>query len=449
MPGAAARFGERERNGKDEKLWKGRCAMLTALAGLTWGGGAESVMERLLETSDIIVRYQGGGAPHTLRTEDGSYRFRVLPEGLKYPGKVCVLGDGMVIDLDCLRHELSMMRYFHLPAGPENLRISARAVVLMPFSIREGMLARQASGQPPTESSRQGFIYAYADKALRQALRMGDLLHLGLPAVRQRLRRCVDQKNAVFTKVYGDQPLDYKEMVRWCEEQAAFFAPYICDTGRFLTDAAEEGKEILFASQFGALLDLDYGLYPYTSSFNTLAGFAAVRSGMPGHRPDRIVGTLPAYSVGVAGGPFPAQSASAEDWGEMLSLPGDRPPGLQYGPFDLPAARYGMQLQHPDTLVLCGLEALSGLRSVPVVTGYRAGDTVIRDLDALLAGDRLDGVRPESERLPGWEGDISGIRSFSGLPQEAKRYAAFLEEGLGRRFDGVSVGEGPESIIPR
>ena len=104
--------------------------MLTALAGLTWGGGAESVMERLLETPDIIVRYQGGGAPHTLRTEDGSYRFRVLPEGLKYPGKVCVLVDGMVIDLDCLRHELSMMRYFHLPAGPENLRISARAVVI-------------------------------------------------------------------------------------------------------------------------------------------------------------------------------------------------------------------------------------------------------------------------------------------------------------------------------
>lgn len=422
--------------------------MLTALAGLTWAGGAGSVMERLLEASDIAVRYQGGGAPHTIRTENGSYRFRLLPEGLKYPGKVCVLGDGMVIDLDCLRHEISMMRYFNLPVSPDNLKISARAVVLMPFYIREGMLARQMGGEGGGLSGRQGFPYAYADKALRQALRMGDLLHLDLPAVRKRLRQCIDYKNPIFTGLYGDQPLDYREMVRWAQEQAAFFAPYICDTGRFLTDAAEAGENILFASQFGALLDLDYGIYPYTTSFNTLSGFAAVRSGMPGHRPDRIVGTLPAYSASVREGPFPAGAAVEADWGEKLQIPESGEWLPRYGPFDLPAARYGLRLQRPDRLFLCGLEALSALPEIPVVTGYRIGGQPVRDLDALLTGDSLEGAQPEVEVLPGWQTDISGARRASDLPEEAIRYAAFLEEGLGRRIDGVSVGEGAEAVFP-
>lgn len=421
--------------------------MLTAMAGLTWEGGAQTAMEPLLRESDIVVRYQGGGMGYTLRTQDGSYRFRLLPEGLKYPGKVCVLGDGMVIDLESLRHEISMMRYFHRPIGPENLKISARAVILLPFYIRQGVLARQLEGIPASENSRQGFSYAYSDKSLKQALRMGDLLHLDLPVVRQRLRTCIDLKNLVFTKVYGDQPLDYREMVRWAEEQAAFFAPYICDTGRFLTDAASEDKNILFTSQFGALLDLDYGLYPYTVSFNTLAGFSAVRCGMPGLRPDRVVGTLPAYSAGLSDGPFPAGQLIDEDWGERLSLADGPAQGVRYGPFDLPAARYGLRLQKPDTLVLCGLEALDTLPSIPVVTGYRMGETVIRDFNALSSGDYLDGFQAEAEILPGWGQPLKGIRSFSELPQEAQRYAVFIEEGLGRRFDGVSVGEGV--IIPR
>ena len=418
--------------------------MLTAIAGLLWAGGAAEVLEKLTGEADIVVRYQGGGAGHTFSTGAGSYRFRLLPEGLKSPGKVCVLGDGMVVDLDALRQEIAMARYFQLPVGPHNLKISARAAVLMPFHIREGALARQLDGEPG-ESFRQGFPYAYAGKCMRQALRMGDLLRLDLPAVRQRLRRCVDYENRLLVRVYGDAPLDYRETVRWCEEQAAVLAPYICDTGAFLSDAAEEGKEILLTAQFGALLDLDCGLYPYTVSFNTLAGFAAARAGLPGLKPGRVVGTLHAYAACPPDGPFPAGDAAGADWGEKLLRPEGWMPGVRYGAFDLPAARYGLRLQRPDSLILCGLDALSALPEIPVVTGYRVGDRLIRELDALSVGDTLDGARPETETLPGW-GSALTARRFSELPKEAKAYAGFLEQQLGRRFDGVAAGG---EILPR
>ena len=196
-----------------------------------------------------------------------------------------------------------MMRYFHLPAGPENLRISARAVVLMPFSIREGMLARQASGQPPTESSRQGFIYAYADKALRQALRMGDLLHLGF-------RRCGSGCAGASTRKTPFSPKSTATS-RWTIRKWSagvrnrrLFSPPISATPGGFWPRGGGGERNPLRLPVRRPVGPRLRPLPYTSSFNTLAGFAAVRSGMPGHRPDRIVGTLPAYSVGLPAARF-------------------------------------------------------------------------------------------------------------------------------------------------
>lgn len=428
--------------------------MLTAVAGINWGDeGKGRIVDLLAEKADVVVRYQGGNnAGHTVVNGSGTYVFNLLPSGILHPNVVCVLGDGMVVDLDHLRHEISMMKYFHVKISPENLKLSARATICMPFHIRQDVLEEERLSQSGSAfgSTRRGIAYAYGDKYMKKTLRLGDLLYLEEPFVRQRMRVILDSKNEIMTKLYGQQPLTEEECLQWCQDLARYFAPYICDTGAWLEQAAAQGRNILFEAQLGAMRDIDRGAYPYTSSCNTLAAYAPLGAGLPGASLDHVVGVMKAYSTCVGAGPFAAEKAMPEDWNQKLREAGgeyDAATGRprRTGPFDAVASRYGLKCQRADKIALTKLDVLSGLETIPVISAYRIGGQETRDFPP---GAVLERAVPVVTELPGWMCDISGCRRWEELPENARRYVTVLEELTGSKIHLISVGAERNACFP-
>ena len=428
--------------------------MLTAVTGINWGDeGKGRIVDLLAEQADVVVRYQGGSnAGHTVVTDNGRYVFNLLPSGILHPKVVCVLGDGMVVDLEHLRHELSMMEYFHVKVSPENLKLSARATICMPFHVRQDVLEEERLSRSGNAfgSTRRGIAYAYGDKYMKKTLRLGDLLYLNEPSVRQRLRMILDSKNEIMTKLYGESPLSGEECIQWCADQARYFAPYICDTGRWLRRAEAEEKNILLEAQLGAMRDIDQGIYPFTSSSSTLAAYAPIGAGIPGAQLDHVVGVLKAYSTCVGAGPFVVEKAMPKEWNDLLRQTGGeygaatgRP--RRVGPFDAVASRYGLECQQADRIALTKLDVLSGLEKIPVVNAYQVDGQITRDFPANAMLEYADPVVTE---LPGWQCDISGCRRWKELPENAQRYVEALETMIGQSIDLISVGADRGACFP-
>ena len=428
--------------------------MLTAVTGINWGDeGKGRIVDLLAEQADVVVRYQGGSnAGHTVVTDGGKYVFNLLPSGILHPKVVCVLGDGMVVDLEHLRHELSMMEYFHVKVSPENLKLSARATICMPFHVRQDVLEEERLSRSGNAfgSTRCGIAYAYGDKYMKKTLRLGDLLYLNEPSVRQGLRMILDSKNEIMTKLYGESPLSEEECIQWCADQARYFAPYICDTGRWLRRAEAEEKNILLEAQLGAMRDIDQGIYPFTSSSSTLAAYAPIGAGIPGAQLDHVVGVLKAYSTCVGAGPFVVEKAMPKEWNDLLRQTGGeygaatgRP--RRVGPFDAVASRYGLECQQADRIALTKLDVLSGLEKIPVVNAYQVDGQITRDFPANAMLEYADPVVTE---LPGWQCDISGCRRWKELPENAQRYVEALETMIGQSIDLISVGADRGACFP-
>lgn len=428
--------------------------MLIAVTGINWGDeGKGRIVDLLAEKADVVVRYQGGSnAGHTVVTDSGTYVFNLLPSGILHPNVVCVLGDGMVVDLEHLRHELSMMQYFHVKVSPENLKLSQRATICMPFHIRQDVLEEERLSRSGNAfgSTRRGIAYAYGDKYMKKTLRLGDLLYLDEPSVRQRLRVILDSKNESMTKLYGEAPLSEEECLQWCRDQARYFADYICDTGAWLEQAHREDRNILFEAQLGAMRDIDCGIYPYTSSSNTLAAYAPLGAGIPGAALDHVVGVMKAYATCVGAGPFAAEKAMPEEWNEAL-----RKAGCEYGaatgrprrvgPFDAVASRYGLKCQKADKIALTKLDVLSSLDMIPVIDTYRVDGQTVCDFPM---NAMLEYAEPVVTKLPGWKCDISACRSWAELPENARRYVTALEQMIGCKIDLISVGADRNACFP-
>lgn len=271
---------------------------------------------------------------------------------------------------------------------------------------------------------------------------MGDLLNLNSIAIKRRLQVILESKNLIMENVYGQNPLSFDELYNWCESQAEYFRDYICDTGKLLNNAAEAGKNILFEAQLGALRDIDYGIYPYTSSSNTIAAYAPIGAGIPQRTPDRVVGVMKAYSTCVGEGPFAAEDAMPEEWNNKLRNAGGefgaatgRP--RRVGPFDAVASRYGIECQGADDIALTKLDVLSEFDTIPVVTAYELDGHTI---DTFPADSSLERVKPVVEEYPGWHCDISGCKSWEELPKEAREYVLAIEKLVNHRIYLVSTG---------
>lgn len=420
--------------------------MLTAVTGLNWGDeGKGRVIDLLAENADIVVRYQGGNnAGHTVVNDWGTFVLNLLPSGILHPSVTCVLGDGMVVDLDHLTMEIKNIQERGVSITPEHLKLSSRATISMPWhriqdELEEDRLARNGAA---FGSTRRGIAYAYSDKYRKKTLRLGDLLRLDTPAVRNRLKMMLEAKNLELGGCYYQEPMSYSALLAWCQAKAREFGPYICDTGRYLGAALQNGKRVLLEAQLGAMRDIDYGIFPYTSSSSTISAYGPIGAGIPGCRLDHVVGVLKAYSTCVGAGPFAAEHAMSETWMESLRKAGGeygaatgRP--RRVGPFDAVASRYGLHCQNADRIALTKLDVLSSLDEIPVITAYQRGGTKIHDFDPF---DSLDSCKPVVDFLPGWRKDLSACRSWDDLPIEAKGYVTALESLLGHPIQFISVG---------
>ena len=419
--------------------------MLTAVVGINWGDEGKGRMVDLFSAEhEIVVRYQGGNnAGHTVVNERGKFILNLLPSGILRPGTVNVLGPGMVLDLEHLTKEVAHIRAQGVEISPEHLKISDRATICMPYHKMMDILEEDRLADKKFGSTRRGIGPVYADKYMKKTLRTGDLLFPD--KLREKLADLVEWKNITVTG-YGHTPIDADEMMAWLRKYGSIIAPYVTDVSEYLSKAAEEGKNIMFEAQLGALRDIEFGIYPYTSSSTTLASYAPIGAGIPGIKLDNTIGIMKAYSTCVGEGPFTAEmfGDEAEELrkagGEYGAATG-RP--RRVGPFDVPASRYGVKVQGADYIALTKMDVLSYLDKIPVCVAYDVDGEITTSFPT---GERLNRAKPVIEYMEGF-GDVSACSTYESLPEAAKKYIAYIEKAVGCKVKYVSVGAERDEYI--
>lgn len=419
--------------------------MLTAIVGINWGDEGKGRMVDLLSKDyDIICRYQGGNnAGHTVINERGKFILNLLPSGILRETTVNVMGNGMVIDIEHLVNEMKALTDKGIKITPENLKISDKAIICMPYHKMQDIMEEERLADKKYGSTRRGIAPVYADKYMKKGIRMEDLLHMD--TLREKVNDIVEWKNITVTG-YGHAPVNADDMMDCLKTYGEKVAPFITDVSTYLYDAAMSGKNIMFEAQLGALRDIDFGIYPYTSSSSTLAGFAPIGAGIPGLRLNNAVGIMKAYSTCVGEGPFTAEMFGDEakalrDAGGEYGAATGRP--RRVGPFDVPASRYGIRMQGADCIALTKLDVLSYLDKIPVCVAYDVdGERTVN----FPTGDRLNRAKPVIEYVGGF-GDVSACRTYEELPAAAKDYIRYLENAVGCKIRYVSVGAGRDEYV--
>lgn len=420
-----------------------------AIVGINWGDeGKGRMVDYLSDRYDVIIRYQGGNnAGHTIVNAHGEFKLNLVPSGIFRPDKLNLLGPGTVIDLGHLAGEIEALRARGIRITVDNFKISDRASIVLPIHPQEDKLEEARLGKASFGSTQRGIAPAYADRAYKKALRMGDLLDEN--ALRANLQRLLDWKNAVYANGYGVAPYDYNEILAWILRYADVLRPHICDAMRLLTDATAGGKRVLFEAQLGALRDLDYGIYPYTSSSSPLAAYAPIGCGLPTLKVDQVVGTIKAYSTCVGAGPFVGEledetGARLREAGHEYGAATGRPRRVAW--LDLVASRYGVRLQGATELSLTKLDVLTGFETLPICVAYEYNGERITDFPYTTA---LEACKPVYETMPGWQEDITGIRRYADLPQAARDYIERIEASMETPITFVSVGPERDQLIVR
>ena len=423
--------------------------MLTAIVGINWGDeGKGRMVDLLTRDYDVVVRYQGGGnAGHTVVNEQGKFALHLLPSGIFRKGVVNILGNGVALDCESLWTEIQDVTSKGVAITPENLKISDRASLLLPWhrdldGLEEARLADKKYG-----STKQGIAPFYSDKYQKKTVMAGELLYPD--KLWEHLEGILEWKNLTLERVYGAKGYTMDDLRAWVADYGEKIKPFICDTGAFLRQAQDTGKSILFEAQLGSLRDLDYGIYPYTTSSNAIAAYAPVGSGLPCARLDNVVGVVKAYSSCVGEGPFTCEWFGEE--AEQLRQAGGeygaktgRP--RRGGPIDLEATRYGVQCQGATDIALTKLDVLSYMDRIPICAHYELDG---QRIDYFPFPAVLSDAKPVMEYMPGWKRDISGCRTWEELPKEARDYVEFVEKQIGCHITYVSVGPERDSIIIR
>jgi adenylosuccinate synthase len=420
--------------------------MLTAVVGINWGDEGKGRMVDLLSADyDIICRYQGGNnAGHTVVNDRGRFILNLLPSGILRENVVNIMGNGMVIDIEHLCGEIDALRSKGIKITPENLKISDRAFICMPYHKQQDILEEERLADKKYGSTRRGIAPVYGDKYMKKGLRMADLLSFG--TLEDKVANLLEWKN-ITLRGYGQKNLSHEFMTEWLMEFGKPLLPYITDTSEYLYDAADAGKRIMFEAQLGALRDIDYGIYPYTTSSQTLAAYAPIGAGVPGLKLDHVIGIMKAYSSCVGEGPFAAElfgeeGAALREAGAEYGAATGRP--RRVGGFDVPASAYGVRVQGADTIALTKLDVLSYLDKIPVCVAYEIDGV---RCDQFPSGDRLMRAKPVYEFFEGFKTDISKCRKPEDLPETAIRYIRFIEKAVGCPIEYVSVGAGRDDYI--
>ena len=420
-----------------------------AIVGINWGDeGKGRMVDYLTQQYDVVVRYQGGGnAGHTVINEKGKFALHLLPSGIFRSGVMNILGNGVALDCENLMTEIESVRQGGVDITPANLMVSQRASLLLPWHRELDALEEQRLKDKKYGSTKQGIAPFYSDKYQKKTILAGELLYP--EQLRSHLQDLLEWKNLILREVYGAPGYSMDELMDWFERYGSLVRPFVADTTHYLRQAQAEGKSILFEGQLGALRDLDYGIYPFTTSSNTIASFAPVGSGLPSAVIDEVVGVVKAYSSCVGEGPFTCEWFGAEadklrDVGDEYGAKTGRP--RRVGPIDLVATRYGVQVQNATNIALTKMDILSYMDKIPVCAHY--------EIDGQLTDDfpfptLLQRAKPVFEYVDGWCCDISAARSWEELPENARRYVEYVEQAIGCHIGYVSVGPERDSLILR
>src|ERR671911_1555138 len=412
------------------------------IIGAQWGDeGKGKITDLLAENADLVIRFQGGNnAGHTIVRDDVKWKFHLIPSGILYPGLKCAIGNGVVIDPKVLTGELDDLRAKGIDLS--GLRISANAHLIMPYHMLLDHAGEAKLGKLQIGTTRRGIGPCYADKAARLGIRVQDLLDPKI--LRQKIEVALAEKNVWLERVYGVEPLDLGEVAARLEGLAKRLGPYVSDTSLLVDRALDDRRFVLFEGAQGTLLDLDHGTYPFVTSSNPVAAYAAVAVGIGPNRIDAVVGVAKAYVTRVGEGPFPTEIEGAtqervrELGGEFGTVTGRE---RRCGWLDLVALRYAVRLNGITSLALTKLDVLSHFAELPVCVAYRLRDgSETREFPAHQSD--FHHCRPVYETLLGWQEPLT-----DGLPDAARAYVEFVERALGVEISLVGTGAERERIV--
>ncbi|WP_431085673.1 adenylosuccinate synthase [Paenibacillus sp. 8b26] len=409
------------------------------VVGTQWGDeGKGKITDYLAESAEVVARYQGGNnAGHTILIDGKKYKLSLIPSGVFYEDKKCVIGNGMVVNPAALIEEIT---YIHDNGfSTKNLVISDRAHVIMPYHITLDVLEEDRKGPNQIGTTRKGIGPAYMDKAARNGIRIADLLDA--EEFETKLRLQVKEKNQMIEQVYGGEPLNVEDILKQYLEYAEFVRPYVGDTSVVLNDAIDADQKVLFEGAQGVMLDIDQGTYPYVTSSNPSAGGVCIGSGVGPSKIQQVIGVAKSYTTRVGDGPFPTELN--DEIGDYI-----RETGHEYGTvtgrarrvgwFDSVVVRHARRVSGLTGLSLNSLDVLTGLKTVKICTGYKYRGEVITHYPASLK--MLAECEAVYEEMPGWSEDITGVKTLEELPETTRNYVQRVSELTGIPIAIFSVG---------
>mgnify|MGYP001311925035 FL=1 len=419
----------------------------TVVLGAQWGDeGKGKVTDFFASSADFVVRFQGGNnAGHTIVVGDEKLALSLTPSGVLYPDCVPVIGSGCVIDLGFLKKELEMLNERNV--NTEKLAISPNAHVVMPYHKLLDELIEESLGENKIGTTKKGIGPCYADKIQRRGIRVQDLLNKDL--FEKKVKANVEETNLTLTKIYNQPPLVAEEIINEFNDYKDMVSNHVVDTSLLIDNAIKDQKSILFEGAQGTLLDIDHGTYPFVTSSNTSSGNAAIGSGVGPKNIDRIVGVTKAYISRVGSGPFVTEQKNEigdyliEKGAEFGVVTGRR---RRCGWLDLVSLKYSVRVNSLTELFITKLDVLSGLEDLQLCIGYNTENKVITDYPYELT--TLDSAEPVYETFGGWSDDISSIKNYEDLPENAKTYLKAIEDFIEVPITFISVGpERTENII--
>ena len=411
----------------------------TVVLGAQWGDeGKGKVTDFFASSADYVVRFQGGNnAGHTIVVGNEKLALSLTPSGVLYPDCVAVIGSGCVVDIGFLKQELAMLNSKNV--STQKLAISPNAHLIMPYHKLLDELIEESLGENKIGTTKKGIGPCYADKIQRNGIRVQDLLNDEIFA--QKVKINVKEKNQILTKIYNKDPLDPEEIINEFKIYKDIVNNHVKDTSLMISDAIKANKNILFEGAQGTLLDIDHGTYPFVTSSNTSSGNAATGSGIGPLNLDKIVGVTKAYISRVGSGPFITEQKNEigeyliEKGAEFGVVTGRR---RRCGWLDLISLKYSVRVNSLSELFITKLDVLSGLEELKLGIGYKNGDEIINDYP--YEQNMLYDAQPIYDTFEGWSEDITSVKKFNDLPENAKKYINAIEEYIQIPITFISVG---------
>jgi len=409
----------------------------TVLIGTQWGDeGKGKITDFLAEKADCVVRYQGGSnAGHTVEVDNKKFMLHLIPSGILYPETTCIVGNGVVVDMEKVIEELEALKERGIDTG--NLRISLRAPVVMPFHKKIDVLGDRSSNIGTT---RRGIGPTYSDKINRIGFRICDLLD-NKEYFEERFKKMVEYKNRVIEEIYNEKGFNYKLLLEETLEQVNYLRKYLADTSYLINENLKQGKKVLFEGAQGTMLDIDHGTYPYVTSSHPIAGGACVGAGVGPTQINKVLGVAKAYTTRVGEGPFPTELNDQD--GKLL-----REIGAEFGTttgrprrcgwLDTVVLRYAARINGMTDMAITKLDVLDDFETLKICVAYRYKNKLLYEFPETIG--QLEQCIPEYIEMPGWQQDISNITEYEELPTNAKAYLSKIEEITGVKQCLIAVG---------